>query len=96
MCQHGDVVELVLNHTKIKVDKCLVPYIKALNTNGIMTAASCCGHGEIDGSVVTMFGDEYRLIIICPPESGTPKRWKDEFQKSQEKFDRINIRKGVK
>ena len=95
MCKHGETEWVVLQGKKVKIDKCLVPYIKALNTNGIRTAASCCGHGEIDGSVVVMLGDEYRLIIICPPEKGTPKKWREEFQKSQEKFDRINIRQGV-
>ncbi len=96
MCQHGETIEIVINHKRVKIDKCLVEYVKALNTNGIRTSTSCCGHGEIDGSVVVMLGDEYRLIIICSPEVGTPKRWKEEFQKSHEKFDRINIRKGVK
>ena len=94
MCRHGEVVEIVVNYKTIEVDKCLVPYIKALNTNGIKTCLSCCGHGEIEGSIMTTFEDKYRLIVIGPIENGTPKRFKEEFQKSHEKFENERLSQG--
>ena len=96
MCIHGDLEEMVLNHRKVNVDKCIAPYVKALNTNGVQTAMSCCGHGEIDGSIMTTYKGEYRLIIICPPGMESLERFKIVYQKSQEKNDNIRIRQGRK
>lgn len=73
MCQHGDVVMLRvpipahLSHTgemrwEMKdVDACIAPIVEALNAAGIYTAGCCCGHGEIDGSILLHDGRE--LII---------------------------------
>ena len=94
MCAWGDTEEIVLNHRRVNIDKCIVPYVKALNTNGIQTAMSCCGHGEIDGSILTTYKGEYRLIIICPPGLESLKRFKDVYQRSQEVNDTKRIRRS--
>ena len=92
MCIHGDTEEMVLNHRRVNVDKCIAPYVKALNTNGIQTAMSCCGHGEIDGSILTYLDGVCRLIIVCPPGIKSKERFRDVYQRSQEKNDNIRIR----
>lgn len=40
------------------VDSCIAPIVQALNDAGIYTANSCCGHGEIDGSILLHDGRE--------------------------------------
>ena len=92
MCKHNDVELVVLNHKGVYIDRCIVPYVKALNTNGITTAMSCCGHGEVEGSIITMFENQYRLVVIGPIEKGTPARFLNEFQKFHEKFDNIRLK----
>ncbi len=42
-------------------DPCLAPLIVALNSSGIKTVASCCGHGKIPGNIALADGRE--LII---------------------------------
>ena len=96
MCVHGDTEEMVLNARRINIDKCIAPYVKALNTNGVQTAMSCCGHGEIDGSILTTYKGETRLIIICPPGIESKERFRDVYQRSHEKNDNIRIRQGRK
>lgn len=44
-------------------DPCLEPLIRALNTAGMATAASCCGHGKHPGWVMLTDG---RDIVIYP------------------------------
>lgn len=46
------------NDTKVRthrgpafVDPCIADIVEALNTAGIPTSASCCGHGDEDGSI---------------------------------------------
>lgn len=42
-------------------DPCLVPLIRALNTNGLATIASCCGHGTHRPSVALADG---RWVVV--------------------------------
>jgi hypothetical protein len=44
-------------------DPCLVPLIKALNDGGILTIASCCGHGKNPGTIALTDG---RWLVILP------------------------------
>jgi len=48
----------------VYVDYCIADIVAALNAANIVTVASCCGHGEIDGNIML---DDGREIII--------KRW---------------------
>lgn len=43
------------------VDICIAHIVAALNAGGVETVASCCGHGNLDGSVV--LGDGRELVI---------------------------------
>ncbi len=52
------------------IDKCLVPLIKALNYAGMVTVASCCGHGKRPGSVILADGRE---LLICPDQKTARK-----------------------
>lgn len=46
-------------------DPCLVPLVRALNDGGLRTVASCCGHGQVPGSVVLEDG---RWLMILPDD----------------------------
>ena len=37
--------------TQIMVDACIAPIVQALNSAGIVTLGSCCGHGDADGTL---------------------------------------------
>ena len=45
-----------------KIDKCIAPIVRALNSNGIYTTQSCCGHGKTDGYIDLL--DGRRLVIL--------------------------------
>jgi len=87
MCEHGDTVPVVIDGRRHDIDRCIAPYVTALNDAGIKTSISCCGHGEHDGCIMTYYGGEYRLIIICPPGEESLKRFDKEFRPSLEYFD---------
>lgn len=63
-----------LSHTgkeRIKmagVDSCIAPIVKILNDNGILTDASCCGHGKMFGSIILADGRE---LLILPDRETT-------------------------
>ena len=46
------------------IDYCIADIVAALNASGINTIASCCGHGEMDGSIVLDDRYDNRKIII--------------------------------
>jgi hypothetical protein len=44
MCQNNQIkIEIT---QRIKVDKCIAEEIKWLNSQGVRTEGSCCGHGK--------------------------------------------------
>jgi hypothetical protein len=45
------------------IDECIKPIVEALNTAGVETVASCCGHGNTNGNIALADGRE---IIIVP------------------------------
>lgn len=45
------------------VDSCIAPIVRALNGAGVVTVASCCGHGKRPGNIALADGRE---IIIAP------------------------------
>lgn len=73
MCAHDDTVLLRVNipanlaHDGIArwdmkaVDRCIAPIVQALNDAGILTASSCCGHGEAEGAIILQDG---RTLVI--------------------------------
>lgn len=46
-----------------EVDSCIAPIVEALNAAGVVTVASCCGHGRQPGNIALADGRE---IIIAP------------------------------
>ena len=38
------------------IDSCIAPIVQALNDGGVLTAASCCGHGREAGNIVLQDG----------------------------------------
>ena len=45
------------------IDSCIAPIVRALNDAGVVTVASCCGHGKQPGNIALADGRE---IIIAP------------------------------
>ena len=52
------------------IDEYLKPIIEALNSSGVETIASCCGHGNTLGSIALRDGRE----IILAPDFETARR----------------------
>lgn len=79
MCVHDDTVDLCVNvpahlahdgksRWDIKgIDRCIAPIVQALNDVGILTASSCCGHGESEGVIILQDGRE--LVIRASGEA---------------------------
>lgn len=75
MCKWGTTTNLTvtipahLSHTGAErqdvkdIDSCIVDIVRALNDAGIITVASCCGHGKRPGNIALLDGRE---IIIAP------------------------------
>lgn len=98
MCDHGNERLLLvpmpaeLSHTgKFRwvtkgVDQCIAPIVEALNNAGVLTANSCCGHGERDGSILLHDGREIiikpakrpRSALSLPADSVLPMRGESE------------------
>lgn len=74
MCKWGDTVRMTvtipahLSHTgkdREKVggsDRCIAPLVEALNRGGAETVASCCGHGELPGTIILR--DDTWLLVM--------------------------------
>jgi hypothetical protein len=54
---------------RVDVDICIADIVAALNAANIPTAASCCGHGIQNGSILLVDGRE--LIIKQPDDQDT-------------------------
>jgi len=57
-------VPMPLRGRRQDVDLCIADIVAALNAANVQTVASCCGHGEQDGSV--MLEDGRELIVRWP------------------------------
>ena len=67
-CEHGDTIPVwimphydITNWYQVPVDRCIAPIVQALNSNGIVTLSSCCGHGT-NGFIRL----ENRILIVTP------------------------------
>jgi len=56
-------------------DPCIAPLIAALNTGGVRTLASCCGHGHRPGFVMLEDGRD----LVITPDHETAVRIGDLF-----------------
>lgn len=62
VCNHENrEIAMSVIDEKTWCDPCLEPLIRALNTNGLRTIASCCGHGEQFGSICLRDG---RVLVV--------------------------------
>jgi len=52
MCERGDTVKCNVLGRGVMIDRCIAPIINALNEVGLVTAESCCGHGETEGHIL--------------------------------------------
>jgi len=74
MCKYGDEIILLvpipaeLSYTgefrwaEKGIDRCIAPFIQALNSAGIYTANCCCGHGKEMGHILLHDGRELREL----------------------------------
>lgn len=74
MCRWGDSVNVDvtvpahLSHTGaarrkvVSIDRCIAPIVEALNRGGCATEASCCGHGQLPGTIILR--DDTWLMIM--------------------------------
>lgn len=60
MCKQGEYAAVRLRGGIMirTIDLCIAPLVQALNTAGFDTKQSCCGHGNICGSIVLTDGRE--------------------------------------
>ncbi|HKR59956.1 MAG TPA: hypothetical protein VJS64_09475 [Pyrinomonadaceae bacterium] len=82
MCKWGTSTPLEvtipahLSHTGVErraikdIDLCIAPIVLALNDAGVVTVASCCGHGKQPGNIALADGRE----IIIVPDYETSRR----------------------
>lgn len=67
MCNHPNrTTAMPVISPGVWCDPCLVPLVRALNDGGIRTVASCCGHGERDGSICLADGRELVIRQFVP------------------------------
>ena len=60
------------------VDDCIVDIVAALNAGGVLTAASCCGHGRLPGSVLLDDGRELLVFETHTKASAVLLRMREE------------------
>jgi hypothetical protein len=46
------------------IDTCIAPLVRALNAVGLITVASCCGHGKQPGSIIFSDDSEIRICTF--------------------------------
>jgi hypothetical protein len=74
VCEHGNSIEVgvfipapELSHSGKphwavkKIDACIAPLVKALQSAGIYTRGCCCGHGSLVGDITLQDG---RVLLI--------------------------------
>ena len=58
----------IQKRSTVKVDACIAPLVQMLNSYGVQTTASCCGHGKISHSRILL---DARSLEILPLEDGS-------------------------
>lgn len=54
-------IPMPIRRRREDIDYCISDIVAALNAANIVTVASCCGHGQVDASIVL---DDGREILI--------------------------------
>jgi hypothetical protein len=87
-------VPMPLRGRRQEIDICIADLVSALNAANIQTVASCCGHGEQDGSVVLEDGRE--LVVRWPLTNPTDSKILDALKKLVYAEDRFIEQSGCK
>jgi hypothetical protein len=88
MCKLGEETKIILKDGRgVMVDRCLAPYIQALNDSGIVTGISCCGHGEQAGFILAQRGEAYRLLIMVEEGEKSQRRFEKDFRQMASDFE---------
>jgi len=88
MCKLGEEEKINLKDGRgVMVDRCLAPYIQALNDSEIVTGISCCGHGEQDGFILAQKDGKYRLLIMVEEGEKSLERFGNEFRQMASDFE---------
>jgi hypothetical protein len=64
MCKQGNEIPLALkgvSRNPRDIDACIAPIVEALTEAGLITIASCCGHGKPLGNIALKDGRELIL-----------------------------------
>lgn len=51
-----DTVQMPIGGRVYRIDGCIHHIVAALNAGGVVTDGSCCGHGEMPGSIILADG----------------------------------------
>ena len=67
MCDHsqdpgGREAAMVEAYPGAWCDPCIAPLVNALNSGGLATVASCCGHGKRPGKIALTDGRELFIL----------------------------------
>ncbi len=57
------VVPMPIRGRRQDIDLCIADIVAALNAANIITECSCCGHGQIDGSIILEDGREITIKL---------------------------------
>lgn len=68
MCEWNTTKILEISGRPRDIDACIYPIVRALNDAGLITVASCCGHGNRPGNIA--LADKRELIISPDYETG--------------------------
>jgi len=96
MCAHGETENVVIMGRKCRIDKCIAPIVRALNEGGILTAMSCCGHGEGDGFILIYHQNKYRLLIVLEEGERSLKHFDQVCRPMAEMFDNRRMKNESK
>lgn len=56
------IPQAVSKRNVCEVDSCIVEIVQALNDGGVLTIASCCGHGKGIGNIALRDGRELFIV----------------------------------
>lgn len=56
-------VPMAIRGKRQDIDFCIADIVAALNAAGIITEASCCGHGKMNGNILLT---DDRMITVSP------------------------------
>jgi len=97
-CEHGDQVKVWVNPSgtnwyQADIDRCIAPIVRVLNSNGIPTMSSCCGHSSTNSGYIVLTN---RILIVTPAMT-KKQTWKLYFRDwDAVARDNENITKSLK